>query len=249
MIKQVRDQVFYGYLNVSLAYHDETSLGEVVNDLTTDLVNAVSAIFAALSLLGFGFLVFFYLGMMMLISSSLTIAALLILVASASLLRRLIARTQETGKAVTAANRLFSTFVVERLRNIRLVRLSNRERIESDLMKGLTGNQQSEMVKLGVLMAKVNVLVEPIVVAVGFSFLYLGVGYYGMTIEELGLFLLIILRVFPVVKELLNNRQAMLGAAASVSAVTRRLEEIDNAKECKGGSTQIFRRKTFLIQK
>ncbi len=96
------------------------------------------------------------------------------------------------------------------------------------------------MLRLFQLQANIELIVEPIVVGAGFIFIYFSYAYLGMRIETIGLFLLILMRLMPLVKEVTRMRQSKRASQASFDAVTARLDEMQEERERAGGST-VFR--------
>ena len=50
-----------------------------------------------------------------------------------------------------------------------------------------------------ILQARTTVAIEPIIVGAGFVFLYFGVSQFGLALEQVGLFMIVVLRLVPVV--------------------------------------------------
>lgn len=236
MIADMRNNLFQTYLGAGLAYQDREALGDLVNDMTTDLQRGAGAIFGSITLLGYLSLIIVYTAVLMALSLDMTIAALIAGGIAFVALRRLFRATSQIGGRVTQANQDMSSFLIQRLKATRLVRLSGMENAEIDAMKRLTGKQKQTMVHLASLLARIEVVVEPIVVGFALIFLYSGVTWFNMEIEQIGLFLLIVLRLLPVMKEALRTRQSVLGALPAMQSVLRRLEDMASQPEATGGN-------------
>ena len=236
LIITVRNRGFNDYLYASIRYQDRETLGDVVNDLTTDLERAVGALFGVVMLACYAVVGTFYVGLILALSVEMTLAALTVTGLAALTLGRVFKETQRIGRQVAAANQGMSRFLVERLRAARLVRLSRTEPAETAAMRVLTGRQRDTLVRLAMLSARIEVVVEPLVVGLGFAFLYVGVTSFGLSLEEIGLFLVILLRLLPVVKQGLRERQSVLGKAGSLEAVSRRLRTLKEAAEVDSGA-------------
>src|SRR3546814_11353263 len=78
-------------------------------------------------------------------------------------------------------------------------------------------------------------IVDPVVCALGFVFLYISLTAGALTLEEAGLFILIALRVMPVVKQALSARQGLLSQSGFLDSLRRRFAEIAAAQEPDGG--------------
>lgn len=242
----VRNRGFNDYLYASISYQDREALGNLVNDLTTDLERAVGALFGVVMLVCYVVVGIFYVGIILVLSFEMTLAALAVTWIASLALGRLFKETQHFGHLVAAANQGMSSFLVERLRSARLVRLSRTEPAEAAAMRVLTGRQRDTLVRLAILSARIEVVVEPLVVGLGFAFLYVGVTRFGLTLEEIGLFLVIVLRLLPVVKQGLRERQSVLGRAGSLESMDRRLRALREAAEVDSGERPFEGRETIL---
>lgn len=239
-IRGVRDEGFQRFLKAKLGYHDHIRAGDFVNEITTELVTAMSCLGSAITFVGFILLCLVYVGILFALSPIMTAAALAIILFAALCLRGVHNRTQPVGKALMEANQRMSSFLVERLKSIRLVRLSNMEEAETTEMRGLTKVQRDQGVSLLRLKALLSVSIEPIVVAAGFVLLYFAVTTFELNFERILLFFLICFRLLPVIKETMLTRQSCVGSLASLEIVDRRLLELEAARDTEGGRRRFF---------
>lgn len=235
VVVDVRNLCFQRYLRASSRYHDRELLGSVVDDLTTELRGAVATLAAAIVFVGYAVVTAFYGVLLFVLSPAMTVAALGVILLSVYALRGLLQRSDEVGRAVTSANQEMSGFLVERLRAARLIRLSGTEEAEADAMKALTGRQRDSMVAVLALLARIEVIMEPVVLAAGFTLLYVGIRRFNLRIEEIGLFLVVVVRLLPVVKEMMRTRQSVLSGLGSLEAIDHRLANMEAAQEPVGG--------------
>lgn len=247
LVTDMRNRVFEGYLRAGMAYHDRVSQGDLVNDMTTDLLRGSGAIFGTITLVGYRFLVLVYTVVLMTLSIDMTLAALGAVVIAYLALRRLFRRTGAIGVQVTEANQGMSTFLIQRLKAARLVRLSGTEAPEIASMRRLTDRQRQTMVHLATLLARIEVVVEPIVVGFGLAFLYAGVTWFNLGIEEMGLFLLIVMRLLPVMKEALRTRQSVIGSLPAMDAVLARIDDMRAQPEAVGGDRPLDRVREAIV--
>lgn len=230
-----RSKAFEHYLHVQTEYYDRHAEGSVVNDMTTELRRAVEYAFLAINYLGLLLTMVVYFVGLVILSPSMTVIAVGVFGLAVLALRKQLQQSAMSSRKVVQANRAMSTFLVGRLRNVRLVRLAGTERAEIDAMRQLNETQRAHMLHLWQLQANIELIVEPIVVGAGFVFIYLSFAHLGIGIETIGLFLLILMRMMPLVKETARVRQSKRGSMASFDAVTARLREMDRAREREGG--------------
>ena len=84
-------------------------------------------------------------------------------------------RMRELGRQVTRANQEMSSFLVERLKSVRLVRLSGVEEAENAMLAARTQEQRDRLLERRKMLARLSVMIEPIVLAIAFVLLYLSV--------------------------------------------------------------------------
>ena len=229
------------YLRAGAAYHEQARHGDMVNDLTTELKRAIGTLFGTLMLVGYAMIGLVYVVIVGLLSPLLTMVTLAVGLLIALSLGRVFRRSEQFSRQVVEANRHMSSFFLERLRAARLVRLSGMESAEAKAMNRLTGRQRETLFNIAILLARLEVIIEPLVVGFGFAFLYLGVAVFELPFEEIGLFLVIVLRLLPVMKEALRQRQSVLGTLGSLEAVYRRLEAMREARDVVGGTRPFTR--------
>src|SRR5690606_586903 len=184
--------------------------GALANMLTPGARQAVIGLTLPLSMAGYVLLSLCYLVVLVGISPVMTGVALVIIASSAWILRNLMSHSADSGRDVVLANTRTTTFLLERLRSPRLVRLSGTEEAERREMDRLTEQQRGVALRVATLKAVTQTAIEPIVAGLSCLFLYFAVTDIKMTIEEVGLYLVIALRLMPVVKAIMSERQSYL---------------------------------------
>jgi ABC-type multidrug transport system fused ATPase/permease subunit len=238
LIRDAREGAFRRYLDVRLSYTEDMSVGEMVNDLTVELERAIGCLFQTLILVGAGFLILVYFGLALSVSSVMTLAIVPVVLVVYVGVRRLILNSGRVGEDTTESNQGVGQFLVDRLRSLRLIRLSGTEQGESETLAGLTRRQYQNYVMGHVLNARVTIVAEALGMLAIVGFLYVGFSVFHLSIGEIGLFLAALLRLMPRLKELMRIRQTIATTLASVSAVERRIEGIEAAREMVGGGRE-----------
>ena len=231
MLRHVRREGFARYLAADSAYHDAMPVGDLVNAMTTEARSAVLAVKMPLTLISYIFIALCYLALLVALSPVMTAASVVVLALSAWFVRGWMRKSAETGRWVTDANTMMSAFLVGRLKSPRLVRLSGTEAAEEAEMAALTERQRVHSVRAGSLRARLEVAVEPIIVALSCVFLYVAATAFQMQIEEIGLYLLVVLRLMPVAKTILGQRQKFLAGLGAMEAVAHRLAAMSACRE------------------
>jgi ATP-binding cassette subfamily B protein len=230
-----RARGFNAFIHADAAYQDGQGEGRIVNDLTTEMGRAVHYIFSAVALLGVGVIFAAYLVLLLLISVPLTLIALAIFALAGVAIQGPLKKTAVVSREIVEANQSMSEFLVERLKNPRLIRLAGSEAAETFQMHRLTESQRSRMVHIFNLQAKLEIIVEPIVVGAALIFLFVSVSVFRLPLEFIGLFLILIMRLLPVLKEAARTRQSKRGMEASFRAVVERFAKMDAARELRTG--------------
>ena len=238
LIAKIRALAFEKFLHTSRDYQDQAEAGAIVNDLTTDLQRGADYLFGTIMLIGMIVVFLVYVAGLFALSAQMMLMALLVFGFAVFALRTQMKKSAATGLDVVQANQRMSIFLVERLGLSRLVRLAGTEQAETEQMNALTERQRNRLLRLFTLLASVDVIIEPIVIGAAFSFIYISVSFIDMRIEEIGLFLVIILRLLPVVKESARARQSNRASRAAYDMMAGRMQEMDEAREDRGGPKQ-----------
>ncbi|MBS28088.1 MAG: hypothetical protein CL566_04070 [Alphaproteobacteria bacterium] len=231
MIARLRADAFESYLHADTAYQDRAEAGGLVNDLTTDLQRAADYMFGQILLAGTLVVATIYTVGLFVLSIPMTLTAIGIFGAALLLLQTQIRKSEVAGKEVVQANQRMSTFLVERLSLARLVRLAGMERAESDHMRTLITRQRTGLMRLFTLQSRVDVIMEPMVIGAAYILIFISIVSFELKLEQIGLFLVIVLRLLPVVKELARTRQSNRATRPAHITITARLTGMSAARE------------------
>jgi len=132
-----------------------------------------------------------------------------------------------------------SEFLVGRLYSPRLVRLSGNETSEKKEFYKLTHTQRKHSVFSSILKSKTEVIMEPIVIGASLVFLYISYYILRLQVETIGMYLLIVLRLLPIVKGILSQWQKVQGSLGSIEAIENRLENMQNSVETDNGTIKL----------
>ena len=239
LIRNARNMMFEAYLEANSDYHDQEKTGAVINSMTTELTLGVQTLLAPVQVLTYLLMILIYLLILLFITGPVALFAVAVLGLSALVLKRFINQTQTTGGELANANERMSAFLIQRLGSVRLVRLNHAESLERREMFHLTDQQRQRYIAINKYLARVNVLMEPIALAIGFAVLYFGVGFLDLKLSEIAVFALIsLIRLLPAVKELIAVGQSALGTRGSLEKLCRRHSTMTAAKELEGGVLQ-----------
>jgi ABC-type multidrug transport system fused ATPase/permease subunit len=236
LMQSIRMRGFGSYLNATQAYYDKTPVGDIVNTFTVETRRGVLAALGPIEFVNFLVMAAIYGGLLVSMAPELTFMAIIIATLVLLPVRRLMRQSMNVGRLAAAANKEMASFMTERLRSPRLVRLCGMAIAELRDMTRLTGAQFETMVRSGVLVARASIMIEPAIVATGFIFIYVAVNQFDAALGTVGMFLFILLRLVPIIKSIVTVRQSMLSALGSLEMVDQRLAEMEEEREIETGS-------------
>ena len=231
LLMELRNQMFAKYLNADAMFYDKFSIGNLVNAMTTELVAAVIGImaplgFVVMSIMGIGYTI-----ILLLLSWEMTVASIVIFLIVLQIPKVWISKSRATGRGLANSNTVLSEFLVGRLKSPRLVRLSNMQLNEQhDFMK-LTRFQHEHSMTATSLHSKTEVVIEPIIIGLSLTFIYISYSVIGLDVEVIGLYLVVMIRMMPLVKGLIVQWQKIQRYIGSIEVVEDRINAMDRAKE------------------
>lgn len=235
LANEIRQRAFLGFLRTDSALQDSSKLGEMPSNLTVELDRALGALFAIVKFVGLALQVVVYVAGLALLSLSLTALCLVLIAVAIYFMRDMMASIKNTGEVITKANLDLTSFMIERLRHARLIRLSGTERGEGAAFAALSKQHSEQTVNQQLVAAKLTLLPEPIAVGFAYIVLYVGGEVIGIGLDRLGLFVIVLTRLMPIVRNVLNMYGNIVGKWPSAETLSRQLTEILNAREPRGG--------------
>ena len=239
LARRIRDMAFERFIRTSLSYHDRLRGGDFVNELTTELEGTLSAVRSAISFVGFTFLLVGYSVVAVSLSPMLSLGAITVFAISGIGLSFLFRRMRDISIRATKTNRRLLTFLVERLKHVRLIRLAGVEDAETALLRDFTENQRDVALERRRILAVMSTVIEPVILLAAFVLLYLSSEVMDLKLERILLFFFILIRLVPVVKDLIATRQGYIGNIGSVEVVVRRLNELEQERDENTGTRKI----------
>lgn len=235
LIKKLRDKYFKYYMNATTSYHDRVSIGDLVNAMTTELNSALYMISAPINIIIFSIMGVSYLSVLTYLSWKMTIVAIVITLSVVVVSSVWLKKSKTIGRMLALANSSMSSFLVDRLRSPRLVRLSGTEKAEKIEFNGLTKKQKKYGIHNSILSAKTDSSMEPLIIIASMLFIYVAYTGFNVDIEIVGVFLLIVMRLTPVAKGLLTTVQKVKSKIGSYDLVQSRLKSMkDNSEKNEG---------------
>ena len=236
IVKKMRNKYFDLYIDAKTSYHDRVSVGDLVNAMTTELGSALYMVIAPIDFSIFIAMGVSYLLVLFLLSWKMTIVAIILLLLIAIVPLFWIKKSKKVGSMLASANSVMSSFLVDRMQSPRLVRLSGTAIVEKEEFNSLTQNQMNHSIENSRLQAKTDSSMEPLIVLASMMYIYIAYIFFNVTVEIIGIYLLVVLRLTPVVKQLLIILQKVQGKMGSYDLVMSRMNDMkSNAEVDVGG--------------
>jgi ABC-type multidrug transport system fused ATPase/permease subunit len=176
-------------------------------------------------------MLFGYLGVLFLLSWEMTLASGVVLLLATRIPNVWIKKSAQVGRKLVDINTLLTEFLVGRLRSPRLVKLSGTEVAEKNEFNKLTQEQRKYSVYSSILLAKTDIAIEPFIVGLSLVFLYFSYTVLQLQVEAIGLYLVIILRLMPIIKSILSKWQSVQRSLGSIEAIEGRLKTMKASVE------------------
>lgn len=238
LVQKLRNKIFDNYLSADIEFHDSVPDGNISNTIIVETSSAVRGLMQPLELVTYLIMALGYLSILLLLSWQITTISIIILLFSSRIPNVWIKQSAQIGRDLTQANTSLSAFLITRLKSPRLVRLSGTQTAENKEFNKLTRKQREKSVHSAILMAKTDVVIEPIIISLSLIFLYISHVHFNMQIEMIGLYLVIALRMMPVSKDIISQWQAIQSLKGPIEMVENRLDAIRKSEEIDNGTIQ-----------
>jgi len=233
---QLSRKLFNNYLEADVEYYDSMPIGLLTNVLNREAVITTAAIMSPIDLMTHLIMLIAFFSMLLLVSVKMTIIAIVVIAIASFLPRVWIQQSERVGRDLVSTNNTLTTFLVERLKSPRLVRLSGTKKGEKDEFNHLINKQRKFFILSTILTSKTELVLEPVVILLSLIFLYFSVTIFNMSVELIGIYLLISMRLIPIVKGTLLLFQSIKTSLGSIEVVNDRLQQMLNSKEIDSGS-------------
>jgi len=233
--KIIRDKLFNNYLYANTSFHDSLPIGNMTSLAVKESHLAIIGVMTPIDLIVAILTLLIYASALILLSWEATIAATITLLIASQIPRGWIKMSEKIGKITVVAEIGMTSFLIERLRSPRLVRLSRTEKAEISEYNYFTEKLRSNNYIAGVLENKTQAFIEPIVIGICLFFIYVSYIYLNIRVEIIGLFLIISLRLLPVVRNILTVIQKIRRNLGVMEIIDTRLNEMKNNVEVDDG--------------
>ena len=238
ILQKLRKRILKSYLESNLNKVENLEKGYVFNLFTEQSGTSVLALLAPIEFLSYCIMAIGYVFLMGFISLPITIIAIILLIFTLILPRRYIFLSGLVGKKLTDINLNIGSFFLTRIQAFKLIKITSNTEKENNKFNQLSLIQRENSIMGSILSNKMDLIVEPFIIILSIIFIYFAFTYFHLTIETLGIYLFIILRLIPVFRSMLLQIQNMKSVEASIAVVIKNLNEFDNNRESNLGKEQ-----------
>lgn len=244
---RMRIQTLDAVLNADPAFFDRHSVGHLVGIAVTQTEAAGDAILAVMRQLSIAFLMVLYVAIMLALSAPLTATTVVFAAVVAVVVKRSISRIRDFGIEAADINQTMMSKIVERFGLMRLVKMRDQKRAESQRIEEYSETMRAIRVKQARLGASIEVLADPLLMLSVFVTLYIGIAVLGMTLAQLGLLLFVLNRLNAKVKEFNAGRQLISTKMSGLLLVRKTTEDAEESNTIRRGPVTFAGLKDRLV--
>ena len=235
-IRDTQVVIIRSVFSADIAFFDHVSTGDLINDLVNESAHTVGMAFVLINSLNTLFLLIVYGGLLIALSWQLTSLFLVIFALMALLMYGLMRESRKAGEKRLSADKKVTSFLVECLRLVRLLRLSGSEERETAQVGNLFTASASQTTAIQTLRARILVFVEPLIILVLFCFIFTSDDVFGLKPAVALVLVGMMVRLVPVLQELAVTYQVVVTTLPSLRKIFDRMESLSAAREVDTGT-------------
>lgn len=234
-VARLRSEAFTAFLDAELRFVLSQGQGRLVGVVTTEIEHGSAALPLFLQLCEATILLAVYVGLLLFLASWLVPVVVTAMAVVALAVRARIRQSRAAGRYVSAGHEALHVAVAEKLAGVRLVKMRAREAEEAAAVKGIADGLKVLYVRLSRHKEGIEVSIEPLMMLGAFVALYVAVTTFGMTLASLGVFMFVLLRIVPLLKQVNVARQTIGALIASLENVRTAIDTARAASDMVGG--------------
>ncbi|WP_071190553.1 ABC transporter ATP-binding protein [Trichormus sp. NMC-1] len=211
-------------LNVDIDYYTKMKVGDLINRLGGEMIRASTAISNTIKLTTLSITILVFVGLLLSISWQLTIAATALMSVVTLLNQHLIARSKKFGKQLSEMSKAYSIAILETLSGIRLVKSTGNETREYDRIKNLIRIREKADFQAQINSEAIAPLSEFMGVTCLVMIVFLSRTLFADKINAVSTvlltYLLVLLRLLPLISQLNTIRSNFASISTSVNMVS-----------------------------
>ena len=237
-VEFLRNKLFQNFVGTDYAFCEKNGEASFSNSLTTESLRVGRIIFFFFQCLTSVFGLIFYLIILCFLSVKLTILALITFVLMQLFLMKRIRATKIAGQEISKGNKNYNFFITQKIAAAKLIRIFNTQDVEKEKFLNLTDQLVEKELIVQKRVAFVQSQLDPILILGAFAVMYVGSDILKMSITTIGVFLLVLLRMFPFSKTANNTFQQMLAFKPALDNIENQLLNAVSFNSIQSGSIQ-----------
>jgi subfamily B ATP-binding cassette protein MsbA len=210
-------------LEIDIDYYTKMKVGDLINSLGGEIGRAATAIGSIVKLIILGITIIVFVGLLLSISWELTIASTILLSLVTLVNQYAISRSKNFGKQLSDMSKAYSISVLETLNGIRLVKATGNEQKEFYRIKKLIRDREKADFQSQINSEAIAPVSEVMGITAILLIVFLSRTFFAQQITSLSAvmltYLLVLLRVLPLISQLNTIRSSFASTASSVEVV------------------------------
>lgn len=216
-------------LKVDLEYYSKSKVGDLINRLGGEMGRTASAVSTAIGMFTTSITVLVFVGLLLSLSWKLTVTATVLLALVAWANQYIINRSKHFGSLLSEMSKDYSVRVLETLTGIRLVKSTGNEEREYQRLKHLIQRREEADFQAQVNYAAIGPINEVVNLIVIILIVFIGRTIFANEIESISTilltYLLVLIRLIPLISQLNSGRSQFASTSASVEVVNEFLSD------------------------
>ena len=226
--KTILDKIIHLAIESQIDYLEASSRGAILNDATKEADRCIVGLFKAITLIANLTLLFSYFLLLFVIVGAgvfLVFPACLFLIFA---FRPFMKMSKTLSYNVTASSRNSFDTILQILESVRFIKLSGLEQTQKEKMVTITQKIYVSTTQLAKINSILSFGIEPLIFTAVTAFVFFSVEHEVVAIAGLAVLFLTVLRLVPVVKEIIPGIQAIAGVQSSAIAVKEIITQLEN---------------------
>lgn len=232
---RMRMQALDAILDADPEFFTRHALGKIVGVVLTQTAAAGQAVLLVIKQLSVVFLMALYIAFLLAVSVPLTVITTAFALLVSAVVRANVVRMKNYAVEAARVSQELSNRIVERFAMIRLIKLRDQKRQESDRIADYSETMRDIGVRQARLAANIEVTADPLLMLSAFVTLYVGIEGLHMTLAQLGLVLFVLTRLNAKVKEFNAGRQLISYNVAGLLLVNEMTDDARASDTIKRG--------------
>lgn len=232
----LRSSLFAQYLSVNYRFWEQNDSDRLYNALSGETWRTTRAMCALAHLVVTVFTLLIYGGLLLLISWPLTLFVFGVMGIMALPMQRLRRRVEQLGRMATRVNVSLTNRMLEGFSGMQVIRAFGRTDYEGERFDRASRRVSSVFLRLGIVSGLVHPIYELLAVGLVIGVLVV-MGQGGMSLPAMLVFLFVLYRLYPQVRDLDGARVALATQAGPVDEVMTLLDDTNTPRTASGNGT------------